>query len=136
MAFNVARYHGHGTYFARKIVKWELQFLKGEEVAHGKKGCHAKTRSWFNDEGVLLAAREYIAGAGEKVTAYALAKAIGNYLDSERATEAVNHCLNPESTSIRAHTARGSLHKLGLHYTAAKKGVYVDGHERQDVKDY
>jgi hypothetical protein len=65
MAVSVARYHHRGVYFARKIVYWEGLFLKGEKITEGKRGCHSKTRSWFNDEGVLLAAREWIATAGE-----------------------------------------------------------------------
>lgn len=66
MAFNVARCFGRGLYFARKIISYELVFLNSQKIDEGKRGCHSKTRSWFNDEGVLLAAREWISSAGER----------------------------------------------------------------------
>jgi hypothetical protein len=33
-------------------------------------------------------------------------------------------------------TARHWLYKLGWRQTRLKKGVYMDGHERDDVKEY
>lgn len=33
-------------------------------------------------------------------------------------------------------TATSWLHKLGFSSSSTKKGVYIDGHERQDVVDY
>lgn len=38
--------------------------------------------------------------------------------------------------AIRARTARHWLKKLGFDWEESKKGVYIDGHERQDVVDY
>jgi hypothetical protein len=59
MSFAVARCYG-------KVVTWELQYLRGENIEEGKRGCgYSKTRSWFNDEGVQLAVREWISGKGE-----------------------------------------------------------------------
>jgi len=46
----------------------------------------------------------------------------------------VNHHLKA-STMISATTATRWLHKLGFSPSSTKKGVYIDGHERQDV-DY
>ena len=66
MAFNVARCFGRGLYFARKIISYELVWMNSQKIDEGKRGCHSKTRSWFNDEGVLLAAREWISSAGER----------------------------------------------------------------------
>jgi len=37
---------------------------------------------------------------------------------------------------ISLRTACHWLIKLGWTYTKVKKGVYVDGHEREDVKEY
>lgn len=37
---------------------------------------------------------------------------------------------------IRARTARNWLAKLGFNYAEVKKGVYIDGHEREDVVQY
>ena len=79
-----------------------------------------------------------------EITAYGLAKAVGDYLDSTRATSIIAVLLQEteqatstlsKSTRIRARTAQW-LKKMGFSYTDVKKGVYVDGHERDDVKKY
>ena len=38
--------------------------------------------------------------------------------------------------SISRRSCQRYLNMLGYRYTTAKKGVYVDGHEREDVKEY
>lgn len=79
-----------------------------------EEGCFAKTRPWFNDEGVLLAAREWISGAGEHVTAYGLAKAVGNYLDSQRATIAVRDCVQVGPGGIGSEPVAGFTSTEGM----------------------
>jgi hypothetical protein len=54
----VARTFNRGTYFTRKIVTWEISWLKNGFIEEGRQGCFAKTRSWFNDEDVMLHVRE------------------------------------------------------------------------------
>lgn len=65
MAQVVARCFGKGLYFAQKVVTWELQWIREGKIEEGRRGCYAKTRSWFNDEGVQLAVREWLAGMGD-----------------------------------------------------------------------
>ena len=43
---------------------------------------------------------------------------------------------NSPNLVVRARTARMWLHRLGIHYKRLGKGVYVDGHEREDVVEY
>lgn len=62
MAFLVARCFGKGVYFSRKVISWEIEWIKEQSIEEGKRGCFSKTRSWFNDEGVQLAVREWLAG--------------------------------------------------------------------------
>ena len=46
-----------------------------------------------------------------------------------------NH--HPEAPKkVSTTTATRWLHKLGFSPSSTKKGVYIDGHERQDVVDY
>ena len=40
-----------------------------------------------------------------------------------------------KSKSMRARTARRWLHKLGFSWKDVKKGVFLDGHEREDVME-
>lgn len=80
---------------------------------------------------------------------------MGDYVGSERATDTVFGLLQmageaavPDmsdisstkqsrySGKIRARTARNWLHRLGLKWTTVRKGVYIDGHERDDVVHY
>ena len=79
------------------------------------------------------------------ITAYSLAKAVGEYLQSTRASETVaqliasamdTEAIKERSTRIRARTARRWLHRLGLEYKTVAKGVFIDGHEREDVVRY
>jgi hypothetical protein len=78
---------------------------------------------------------------------------VGEYLDSKRAGTAIEACLvaseqddsaesesepkrKPKSNTIRARTARRWLERLGFKYGQVRKGVYIDGHEREDVVSY
>ncbi|KAA8905068.1 hypothetical protein FN846DRAFT_919514 [Sphaerosporella brunnea] len=94
LSYMVARCFGRGLYFAHKVVEWERQWIKTGKIEEGRQGCFQKIASWFDDEGVLLAVRKWLAGAGEDITAYKLAKVVGDYLDSRKAGEAVEACLN------------------------------------------
>ena len=65
-------------------------------------------KSWLRDEGVLLAVREWIQEQPtDQITAYGLAKAVGDYLDSKKAASTVekNFQFGPGGNRIRARTA-------------------------------
>lgn len=147
-ALLTAKSFRRGVYLARKIVSWECQWRKHQTIDESKHGCHVKTRSWFNDEGVQLAAREFVRDAkdGRTVTAFKLAQAISTYLDSKRAKGILEEVFQPEpetedgnqrsSQRITARTARNWLQRMGFKHSRIQKGVYFDGHEREDVIKY
>ena len=68
LAHIVARCFNRGWYFSRKVVSWELTWLSQRYIPEGKQGCFGKSQSWFEDEGVQLAVREWISGAGESLS--------------------------------------------------------------------
>jgi len=158
MSFTVARTFGKGVYFSRKLVTWENEWMRGGLIEVGKRGCFAKTKSWFNDEGVQLAVREWIAGKSKveginifwrilpvlynsgtdfsDITGHSLAKAIGSYLDSQRAIPILEDTFGSDGNRIRIRTARRWLKNMGFDHGRYTKGVYVDGHERPDVIKY
>ena len=72
------------------------------------------------------------------ITAYSLARVVGDYLDSRRAAEVVEEALKfgPGGNRIRARTARRWLKNLDILHGRYTKGVYIDGHEREDVVRY
>ena len=89
-----------------------------------------KVKSWFRDEGVQTAVREWISKrSADHVTVYGLAKAVGTYLDSERVIVAVEKIFQfgPEGNRTRARTARRWLNQLGLVHGRYTKGVYAAG---------
>jgi len=63
---------------------------------------------------------------------------VGEYLDSQRAATTVEKILQfgPGGNRVRARTARKWLNKLGLIHGRYGKGVYIDGHERENVIFY
>lgn len=65
MALQVARCFNRGKWFAEKLVSWEISWRKNRTIPKGKQGCFQKVKSWLSDEGVELAVREYLSGAGE-----------------------------------------------------------------------
>lgn len=65
MALTVARCFNRGKTFSEKLVSWERGWIRERQIPEGKQGCFSKSKSWFNDEGVMLAAREYLSEAGE-----------------------------------------------------------------------
>ncbi|KAG0129720.1 hypothetical protein HOY82DRAFT_610318 [Tuber indicum] len=96
------------------------------------------------------------------ITVLGLAKAVGDYVQSQKAARVVEEVLRSvesgmgdenrrsivedpgmelqdrgkRRTRIRARTARKWLKKMGFTYREVWKSVYVDGHERADVVQY
>lgn len=64
MAFNIARGYGRGRYLSTMILKWERSWISHRKIEDDKRGRKNALRSWLNDEGTILAVREYIAQAG------------------------------------------------------------------------
>ena len=65
LSHQVSRTYGRGVYFARKLVQWEGTWIRNRKIEVGRRGCNSKVTSWFNDEGVHLAVREWCAEQGE-----------------------------------------------------------------------
>jgi hypothetical protein len=67
LALMVARCFNRGKFFAEKLITWERAWVSLREIPEGKQGCFQKTQSWFNDESVQLAVREWISRTGEGI---------------------------------------------------------------------
>ena len=83
------------------------------------------------------------------MTARGIAKAVGEYLKSNRARDAVAKILGseiafqldelaeiPANLRIRSRIAQNWLKRMGFSYNRVTKGVYIDGHEQADVVEY
>jgi len=62
----VAATFNRGKYFGEQLVKWERGWIQDRCIPEGSQGMHAKVSSWFNDEAVQIAVREWCAGQGER----------------------------------------------------------------------
>lgn len=120
---------------AKRILSWEISWMKYREIPEGKRGCFSKTKSWL-DEDVRNHVREWLAGAGEDITGYKLAQVVGEYLQSKRAVMTLKDFFGAGGDKIRARTARRLLVEMGFECHKVEKGVYVDGHAKSDVVEY
>ncbi len=148
-AWQVAECFGKGGYLAQKIVTWERQWVTSHYIEDGNQGCHPKSYSWFNNEGVQLSVQDHIWSSGEKLTARDIAKVVGEYLKSNWARNAVAKILGseiafqldelaeiPANLRIRSRIAQNWLKHMGFSYNRVTKGIYIYGHERADVVEY
>jgi len=77
VALGIANSHGRGMHTARMMIQWELQWIEGREISRGQQGGgDGRIVTWFEDEGVLLAAREYIMRTGESKYTYSFLSAL------------------------------------------------------------
>ncbi len=95
-ARQVAECFEKGGYLAQKIVTWERQWVTSRCIENGNQRCHAKSHFWFNDKGVQLCIQKHFSSSGEKLTAWGVAKAVGEYLKSNQARDAVAEVLGNE----------------------------------------
>ena len=122
---------GHGISHARRIREWILRYLRHEVLPLHCLG-QAKWTA-FEDEDI---AREIKLRLTEKVK--------GPYM---KAGDVVDVIASPEiqailrqkgicKPSITERTARRWLAGLGWRYGKMQSGMYIDGHEREDVVEY
>ena len=83
------------------------------------------------------------------MSAQKIARAVGEYLGSERVISTVKEFLGKKAISelntskyilsglrIKVQTDWNWLNRKGLHYYTVSKNVYIDGHERKDIVKY
>ncbi len=121
----IARRMGRGIYFARQIRYNELYLLKHRHLPPRKDYTRHGQYSLLDNEAVLHDVRVYLAAQSlGTVTPWAL-------------RQHVNQVILPAfeiRATISEPTARRWLKfRLGYECKEAKKGIYIDGHERPDV---
>lgn len=93
-----------------------------EAELDSSRGRHPKVKSLFSDEQFRLDAREFVKNVG-----YKRRKPNMTLEDFLRWIE------EKWKVKVGRETARRWLHNMGFSYHQFSKGVYFDGHERQDV---
>ncbi|KAI6145546.1 hypothetical protein BKA82DRAFT_4357635 [Pisolithus tinctorius] len=118
---------GKGTYFARSVRALARHYQVFEQLPHEKRGQNG--HSFLHDESVQNHCHAWLSNlpAG-KVTPQALQRAVNTTIFPQLG-------INPK-WPISEQTARRWLIKLGWRKTVIQKGVYMDGHEHDDVVEH
>jgi hypothetical protein len=121
-------HEGKGTHLARRVRVLAHHYQLFEQLPAEKRGGN-RGRSLFNDEQVQAASRAYLMGlATGEVTPKRFRRALNEQILPSLGIEL--------EKGLSERTALRWLVKLGWRNTKLKKGVYMDGHERCDVKEY
>jgi hypothetical protein len=122
-------HEGQGNWFARRVRALARHYQIFEKLPVEKRGGSGNSRSWLHDESVKKLTLNWLTSqkTGD-VTPRKLQHALNDKLFTE-----LN--ITPKSP-ISERTARRWLIKLGWRQTVVRKGVYMAGHEREDVVDY
>ena len=147
-SLQVAQSFNRGKYFSECLVTWERMWIRGKGIPEGRQGCDTKLSSLFNDEEVQLFVREFISLKKEEITSSLLAQAVTEFVGSREMgahfqaslelveAEREDEGQQKRPSSLKARAATMWLSKMGYSWCSAKKGVYIDGHEREDVVQY
>ena len=118
-------------YTARALRSWALYYLQTGELPFLAQGQHVKVSSLVFEEDVREQCRRFMRSLKP------------NERKAEIFANWVGKCLIPRlgsgfttKTSISVETARLWLHAIGFGYNKHSQDVYVDGHDRPDVKSF
>ncbi|KAL4246959.1 hypothetical protein AB1N83_014398 [Pleurotus pulmonarius] len=127
----VADRFGKGPWFARRLRGMASYVLRTQELPPSTQGKGAQRSSFFNCSEVRSALEKWVKGL--------IPTDQGGFEGQMRPTKLrqyVNMVLFPSleiEDTISESTAARWLKKLGFRLLRVQKGIYVDGHERDDV---
>lgn len=121
-------HEGEGVHFARQVRALARHYQLFEQLPVEKRGGD-RGRSLFNDERVQVASRTYLSSLSSgEVTPKQFVRAL-----NQQILPSLGYRLKKD---LSVRTARRWLVKLGWRHVRTRKGVYMDGHERDDVVKY
>lgn len=123
-----AKAMGRGVKHARNLWKWIKAYLHSEKLPLHRYGTYHS--SILDDEDFQRDIQLHLTEIAKK--GYIRAQDIVDYV----ATPEVQQKLGMKARGIHIQTARRWLHKLSWRYQQKKKGMYIDGHECEDVVEY
>jgi hypothetical protein len=121
----IARRMGKGPYFARQIRHNEMFLLQNKHLPPPKTFVRHGHHSLLDNEALLHNIRVYLA-----------TQALGNVsprILCQHVNSVILPALGINGTIVESTAQRWLRSKLGYECKEAKKGIYVDGHERPDV---
>jgi len=126
-ADKTATFLGRGIYVSRKLREWSTAFILDREDLPLSKYGVSWTKSRISDEDLKSELITHLQSLGKYVTA----TAIIDYLAQPDVMRRYGLRKN-----ISLVTAERWMARCGFRWTVARKGQYVDGHEREDVVSY
>ena len=120
---------GKSARTARCIMNWTKVYLDTLELPVSRQGKHQKTVSILQDEDAVAKIVEWLRSSS-KVNH--CPEKLCSWINNELLPEVVGS----EVRSISVRRVRDLMNSLGYKYGVWKKGVYIDGHEREDVVEY
>ena len=120
----------------KTVRKWRAEFyLNGGVFSETSQGKHSRYIVVDDEEYKDIALKWIRENAVVKGKPNLTATMFCEWLNTELLPLVADH--HPEAPkNVSTSTATRWLHKLGFSPSSTKKGVYIDGHERQDVIDY
>ena len=113
----------------RTVYRKGMYYLYKGTILGDRRGKHAKTMSFLNDEDIRIKVQDYLLEQKKSQRTTSKLVTFVNELLEERGGDDVR-----KKISIR--TAQRYMHTFGYNYEHYKKGVYFDNHDREDVLDY
>ncbi|THU92285.1 hypothetical protein K435DRAFT_672399 [Dendrothele bispora CBS 962.96] len=130
-SFLAARFQGKSVSYAQKIRTWIHRFLShGELPMHRYGRFHA---SLLSDEDFRSDLKTFLMEKSKK--GYIFAKDIVEYVNSEEVQKKLR-TEDGKAVTITIRTAQRWFKKLDWRYGKKSRGMYIDGHEREDVVRY
>jgi hypothetical protein len=141
----------------RMVRQWVASWIRYRELPKSERGRHKKVFSLLDDPKVATELRSYLRTNKWSMDPRKLSDFANNKLLPDEAKKYLHHIVEKElpaglkaylevelfprvqmkvGKGISLRTARRWLHKEGFRYTAHKKALYYDGHEREDVVEY
>ncbi|RGB27120.1 hypothetical protein C1646_819972 [Rhizophagus diaphanus] len=121
--------YNKGTYKAKQIRIWAKCWIEYGTLPKSLQGCHQKIKLIIDDEDVIERSLLFVREKGGKITPKEYQTYVKEVLFSRLGME-------ESKKSISIKTSCIWLKKLGLIPQSRKKGIYFDGHEREDVVEY
>ncbi|KAF7373764.1 hypothetical protein MSAN_00588000 [Mycena sanguinolenta] len=122
----IAKSAGKGSWLSRRIREWTVDFIRDENnlptAEYGK-----MNGTILEDEDLAQELHLHLQGIGK----YVAAQDIVNYM----ATDEMKARLKLKN-GISLRTAQRWMKRMEYRWTKEPKGMYSDGHEREDVVDY
>ncbi|KAI9204940.1 uncharacterized protein BJ171DRAFT_92100 [Polychytrium aggregatum] len=129
-------------YYSAQIRKWAAAFLTEGELPPVRTGKHSKVKSLLDEEDIREQCLQYLRG-DPKRNPKRLAKHLNKVIlpklqrsSPSQTSDQSDDQSNDESITVSETTARTWMASLGFRYKKDSKGIYMDGHERPDVRRY